>query len=177
MEVKSGVDWFELDGSAVFGDAKVSLPELLRAIKQGESMVKLDDGTFGIVPEEWMKKYRSSRRARRLSKEKHLRFTRPQAGLLDALLAGEPDVAVDAIFARVRQELADFAGIEAAEPTPHFAGELRDYQRDGLGLAVFPPALRLRWLPGRRHGLGQNHPGAGAARSRAASAVRAPAKM
>ena len=110
MEVKSGVDWFELDGSAVFGDAKVSLPELLRAIKQGESMVKLDDGTLGIVPEEWMKKYGLLAGLGTL-KEKHLRFTRPQAGLLDALLAGEPAVAVDAIFARVRQELVDFSGI------------------------------------------------------------------
>ena len=136
MEVKSGVDWFELDGSAVFGDAKISLPELLRAIKQGESMVKLDDGTLGIVPEEWMKKYALLAGLGTLE-EKHLRFTRPQAGLLDALLAGEPAVAVDAIFARVRRELVDFAGIEAAEPTPHFAGELRGYQRDGLAWLFF----------------------------------------
>ena len=34
IEVKSGVDWFELDGSAIFGEAKISLPQLLRAIQQ-----------------------------------------------------------------------------------------------------------------------------------------------
>jgi len=136
MEVKSGVDWFELDGSAVFGDAKISLPLLLRAIKQGESMVKLDDGTLGILPEEWMKKYGLLAGLGSLE-EKHLRFSRPQAGLLDALLAGESEVAVDAVFARVRQELHDFAGIAAADAPAHFAGELRGYQREGLGWLFF----------------------------------------
>ena len=136
MEVKSGVDWFELDGSAVFGEAKISLPLLLRAIKHGESMVKLDDGTLGILPEEWMKKYGLLAGLGSLE-EKHLRFSRPQAGLLDALLAGEPAVAVDAVFARVRQELSSFGGVVAADPPAQFAGELRGYQREGLGWLFF----------------------------------------
>src|SRR6185437_7204013 len=107
IEVKSGVDWFELDGSAVFGETRIALPQLLRAIKQGESMVKLDDGTLGVLPEEWMKKYGLLAGLGHLE-DKHLRFTRPQAGLLDALLAAEPGVAVDATFTRLRRELRDF---------------------------------------------------------------------
>ncbi|MGH7796100.1 MAG: SNF2-related protein [Candidatus Binatia bacterium] len=136
MEVKSGVDWFDLDGSAVFGDAKISLPRLLRAIKQGETLVKLDDGTLGILPEEWMKKYGLLAGLGTVEAD-HLRFTRPQAGLLDALLASEPDVAVDAIFARVRQELRDFTGVTPAEAPAPFKGELRGYQREGLGWLFF----------------------------------------
>lgn len=136
IEVKSGVDWFELDGSAVFGDAKISLPRLLRAIKQGETLVKLDDGTLGILPEEWMKKYGLLAGLGTVEAE-HLRFTRPQAGLLDALLASEPGVAVDAIFARVRQELRDFTGVTPAESPAQFKGELRGYQREGLGWLFF----------------------------------------
>jgi SNF2 family DNA or RNA helicase len=136
MEVKSGVDWFELDGSAVFGDARVSLPRLLRAIKQGETLVKLDDGTLGILPEEWMKKY-GLLAGLGTVEDGHLRFMRPQAGLLDALLASEPSVTVDAIFARVRQELRDFTGVTAADAPAQFAGELRGYQREGLGWLFF----------------------------------------
>jgi hypothetical protein len=136
MEVKSGVDWFELDGSATFGDARISLPQLLRAIKQGETLVKLDDGTLGILPEEWMKKY-GLLAGFGTVEDGHLRFMRPQAGLLDALLASEPSVAVDAIFARVRQELRDFSGVTAADAPAQFAGELRGYQREGLGWLFF----------------------------------------
>ena len=85
MEIRSGVDWFELEGGAQFGDTRIALPRLLRAIKQGEQTVRLDDGTLGIIPEEWMKKY--GLLAGLASNEgQHLRFTRPQAGLLDALL-------------------------------------------------------------------------------------------
>jgi superfamily II DNA or RNA helicase len=136
MEISSGVDWFELEGGAQFGDARIALPKLLRAIRQGEQTVRLDDGTLGIIPEEWMKKY--SLLAGLASNEgQHLRFTRPQAGLLDALLASEPAVRADAVFERVREELRSFAGVGAADPTADFAGELRAYQRDGLGWLYF----------------------------------------
>lgn len=135
MEVKSGVDWFELDGSAAFGDAKISLPRLLHAIKRGESMVKLDDGTLGIVPAEWMKKY--GLLAGFGGADERLRFTRPQVGLLDALLANEPEVTVDALFERLRRQVKDFSGVEPMEPPKQFQGTLRDYQRDGLGWLNF----------------------------------------
>jgi superfamily II DNA or RNA helicase len=136
MEINSGVDWFELDGSAQFGEGKVSLPRLLRALKQGEQTVRLDDGTWGIVPEEWMKKYGLLADLGSLEGN-HLRFTRPQAGLLDALLASEPAVTADAVFERVRQELQSFAGIRPADPPAEFCGQLRDYQREGLGWLGF----------------------------------------
>ncbi len=136
IEVKSGVDWFELDGNAIFGDAQVSLPQLLRAIRQGESMVKLDDGTLGVLPEEWMKKYGLLAGLGSLE-NKQLRFTRPQAGLLDALLAGESAVSVDAVFGRLRQELRDFSGVTAAAAPSGFTGKLRAYQSEGLGWLLF----------------------------------------
>jgi hypothetical protein len=136
MNVSSGVDWFELEGAAEFGDTKVGLPRLLRAIKQGEHSVRLDDGSLGIIPEEWLKKYQMLA-GLGTNKDDQLRFSRSQAGLLDALLAAEPAVSVDAVFERVRQELRGFAGVREAAPTAEFRGELRGYQREGLGWLHF----------------------------------------
>ncbi len=136
IEVNSGVDWFEVGGSAQFGATQVSLPQLLRALKQGEQSVRLDDGTWGIVPEEWMKKYALLVDLGKIEGN-HLRFSRPQVGLLDALLASEPTVRADATFERVRKELHDFSGVKPAEPPAHFTGNLRDYQCDGLGWLYF----------------------------------------
>ena len=136
MEITSGVDWFDLEGAAKFADAAVTLPRLLRAIKHGEQTVRLDDGTLGIIPEEWMRKY--GLLAGLASNEgQHVRFTRQQAGLLDALLASEPAVRADAVFERVRKELRGFAGVKEADPTATFQGELRAYQCEGLGWLYF----------------------------------------
>jgi SNF2 family DNA or RNA helicase len=136
IEVNSGVDWFEVEGGARFGDATVSLPKLLRALKHGEQTVRLDDGTFGILPEEWIEKY-GLLAGLGNAQGNHLRFTRQQVGLLDALLAAEPEVKVDAIFEQARQELQSFAGIRPADAPEDFSGRLRDYQRDGLGWLGF----------------------------------------
>ncbi|MGH7872587.1 MAG: SNF2-related protein [Candidatus Binatia bacterium] len=136
MEIHSGVDWFDLDGGAEFGAVGVSLPKLLRAIKHGERMVRLDDGSVGIIPEEWLAKYQLLASLGDANGD-HLRFTRPQAGLLDVLLDNEPAVSVDVTFARVRQELREFSGVRAADPGQQFGGELRGYQREGLGWLQF----------------------------------------
>ena len=136
MEISSGMDWFELEGNAQFGDSRIALPRLLRAIKRGEQTVRLDDGTLGVIPEEWIEKY-TLLAGLASNQEQRLRFTRPQVGLLDALLATEPAVRADAVFERVREELHSFAGIRAADPTADFAGALRAYQRDGLGWLYF----------------------------------------
>jgi SNF2 family DNA or RNA helicase len=77
----------------------------------------------------------------------HLRFRRSQAGLLDALLASEPEVTADALFQRVRQELQSFAGIEPADPPAEFSGQLRDYQREGLGWLGFLQRFGWRLSP------------------------------
>jgi superfamily II DNA or RNA helicase len=136
FNVKSGVDWFELEGGAQFDQIKMALPKLLRAIKRGEETVRLDDGTLGILPEDWLEKYRLLSGVGSMHGDQ-LRFSRKQVGLIDALIANEENVAVDAGFERVRQELYSFAGVEAADPTADFVGLLRDYQREGLGWLAF----------------------------------------
>ena len=136
IEINSGVDWFDLEGGAQFGDSSLALPKLLRAIKQGEHTVRLDDGSLGIIPEEWLAKYRLLAGLGSVDGDR-LRFTRPQVGLLDALLADAPEVSVDAIFERVRREMKDFSGVNPMDPPQEFQGTLRDYQRDGLGWLNF----------------------------------------
>ncbi|HEX2228776.1 MAG TPA: SNF2-related protein, partial [Candidatus Binatia bacterium] len=136
VEINSGVDWFEVSGGAEFGDVTVPLPRLLAAVKKGEHTVLLGDGSVGVLPEEWLQKYGMLAELGN-AEEGHLRFARHQAGLLDALLAAEPEVQTDEAFDRLRNELKSFTGIAAADPSPGFTGKLRDYQREGLGWMNF----------------------------------------
>ena len=57
LRISSGIDWFELHGSAEFGDSSIALPRLLTALRRQEHTILLDDGSFGILPEEWLQKY------------------------------------------------------------------------------------------------------------------------
>jgi superfamily II DNA or RNA helicase len=136
IEVRSGIDWFELHGHIDFGEVKAELPELLAALKRGDKMVRLGDGSFGMLPEEWLAKY--GRLAGLGKKEDdHLRFSRCQVGLLDALLASQPEATCDALFAHARDQLRRFERVVPVDPPPGFRGQLRPYQRDGLGWLQF----------------------------------------
>jgi superfamily II DNA or RNA helicase len=136
IEVSTGVDWFELHGKVEYGDTVAQLPELLAALQRGENMVRLDDGTYGLLPEDWMRRI-GVLAGMGTPESSHVRFRRSQAGFLDALLAAEPDARCDETFARVREELGQFQGIESAAQPEGFVGRLRDYQREGLGWMQF----------------------------------------
>ena len=136
LSVTSGVDWFDLHGEIDFDGVSATLPELLRALRRGDTMVRLGDGTFGMLPEAWLKKYAPLAEMGAVEGDR-LRFRRAQAGLLDALLASQPEVSVDAQFAKARDQLREFTGVRAAKAPRTFRGELRPYQEAGLGWLSF----------------------------------------
>jgi len=136
LSVASGIDWFDLTATADFGGVTAALPQLLRALRRGESMIVLDDGTLGLLPEEWLQKH-AVLAAMGTENGETLRFVRRQAGLLDALLLAEPDAKVDRVFQKARDELMRFEGV-APELAPRgFKGALRPYQEAGLGWLTF----------------------------------------
>ena len=136
VEVSSGIDWFELRGEVDYGGATAKLPDLLAALRRGETMVRLGDGSFGMLPEEWLTRFAPIANLG-TREEDHLRFRQNQAGLLDALLAAQPEVHVDEVFDRARQRMRDFQGVAAAPQPEGFNGVLREYQREGLGWMHF----------------------------------------
>jgi superfamily II DNA or RNA helicase len=136
LSVATGQDWFDLSASADFDGRPVPLPTLLAALNRGETTVPLDDGTFGLVPEEWLKKYGLLAQMGTVEGDQ-IRFARAQVGVLDALLASRPEVEFDKQFARARDELRKFTGITAVDPPASFKGQLREYQREGLGWLQF----------------------------------------
>lgn len=141
-EITSGVDWFELHGAVEYGETTAQLPQLLQALKRGETMVTLDDGSYGLLPEEWLQRF-GVVAAMGDAAGDHIRFASGQAGLLDALLAAQPAVSCDETFACVRKELKDFQQLTAAEQPAGFVGQLREYQREGLGWMHFLRRFRF----------------------------------
>ncbi len=140
LGVTSGIDWLEVHGRVSFDGIPCALPAILRAVKRREFFVMLDDGTFGVLPEAWLKQFGILTDLGSLE-EDHVRFDTSQAGVVDAFVADRPDASCDAAFRRLRTELRRFTEVTPADPPPGFRGRLRPYQREGLGWLLFLESL------------------------------------
>jgi superfamily II DNA or RNA helicase len=136
FRVSSGVDWFDLKGGLDFGHEVVPWPALLKALRRGETVLTLADGSQGLIPERLVARYG---RLVRLGEEEEdgIRFAKSQVALLEAILAGETDVELDTAFRTAREALKNFERIEPRVEPSTFRGALRPYQREGLGWMHF----------------------------------------
>ncbi|MCA9178779.1 MAG: SNF2 helicase associated domain-containing protein [Planctomycetales bacterium] len=154
ISVNSGVDWFDLHGEFDFDGKKVSIPKVLSAMRRGEKFIKLDDGSQGLLPEEWLQRFGDITNLGEADGDA-LRFTMPQAALLDSLLAAQDNVRLDAKFRHYQEKLRSFSGIQPATAHRNFRGELRHYQQQGLGWMKFLREFQLGGCLADDMGLGK----------------------
>ncbi|HJW94001.1 MAG TPA: DEAD/DEAH box helicase [Thermoanaerobaculia bacterium] len=140
VELSSGIDWFDLNLSATFGETKLALPELLAAAEARRAIVRLADGSMGIVPQQWYDKLAP---VMELGKREGntLRFKPHQTLVVDALLE-----------TRTRRE---FPEPKPQHEPPTLRAELREYQRAGLGWLLFLRESRLGGVLADDMGLGK----------------------
>jgi hypothetical protein len=136
FSVVSGLDWFELQGKAHFDQTSIDLPQLIQALRAGQTTIVLDDGTLGVIPEAWLRRF-SGLAELATAEDGAIKFGRSQVGLLDALLAEQGEINVDDKFAAARDSLRAFDRIQPQEPPGGFVGTLRPYQKLAQGWFEF----------------------------------------
>ena len=159
LSVASGEDWFELRGSVKYQRAdgssqEITLPQILQAVRSGKTMVTLDDGSQGLLPEEWLRDHSLLATVAQMEDD-HLRFKSSQAAILDSMLSKQENVEVDDHFKQAIEQLANFEGIEAVEPPVSFQGTLRSYQKDALGWFKFLQTFGMNGILADDMGLGK----------------------
>ena len=140
LTVTSGIDWFDLSAVVPFGNTSAPLVELLASLRRGEKTIALGDGSVGILPEEWLRRYAPLVAAGTENDDGTIRYQPSQGALVDALLEAQADraqIQVDEAFLRLKERLATFDRAEAIDPPAAFIGVLRSYQREGLGWIQF----------------------------------------
>jgi superfamily II DNA or RNA helicase len=132
IEVVSGVDWFDLKGTATYSTGlKIGIPELIAACQGKDPLIPLGDGTYGMLPSEWLKRYGSLKEVGK-NKSDGIRFQKSQGALLAAWLAEEKNLRSDKAFQNLMQGLHAFGKLKARDPGKFFHGKLCPYQKEGL---------------------------------------------
>ena len=150
----SDIDWFDLAAKIEFGTGTTTLPKLLEAVRHGQRVVRLDDGTMGLLPEEWIKRF--GRLADLGSVESgKVRFRSSQALLLDALLAADDKAVFDKGFSQVRERLRKTQQVKSLTQPKGFGTKLRDYQKHGQGWMACLHQLQLGGCLADDMGLGK----------------------
>jgi len=133
---KSGQDWFETEIDVAFGDNKVSARQLRKAVEQQNAYIELTDGSLGILPEEWMKKFSKLFRSASVEKD-DVRVSKTQFSMMEDLVDAELSPEVFEEIARKKERLAHFNGIEEVKTPLMLKAQLRDYQQKGLNWLNF----------------------------------------
>ena len=163
FKIRSGVDWFDLEGHISFGDDIIPLPRAIRDFMKGNRTVTLKDGSVGILPGEWMEDnapllemaLQHGSKGKKGAGKTGLRFPSSRALLVDALLAEAQDVSIDRDFEKLRHALKNFSGIETPPVPVQFKGTLRSYQREALGWFNFLKKFRFGGILADDMGLGK----------------------
>ena len=136
MDVSSDTDWFDLKIDAGFGDLSVDRSELLAALESKSGLVKLSDGSLGMLPPDWLARYAPVAQLGSQSAEQNAdgtyRFSRSQGLMLNAVLAEDDKLKADSGFLEFRARVKKFTGVAMAKAPAGFEGTLRDYQKEGL---------------------------------------------
>ncbi|MFL5814028.1 MAG: SNF2-related protein [Bdellovibrionia bacterium] len=141
LNVSSSTDWFDLKMSASFGDISVDQRQLLAALESGSGLVKLSDGSLGMLPPEWLAQYapvaQLGTKFGEMTEDGNLRFTRFQGLMLNAVLTDDSRLKADAGFSAFREKIRKFEGMKSVAAPSGFKGKLRDYQKEGLAWLGF----------------------------------------
>lgn len=131
IHVSSGMDWFDAKVEMEFGNQRIGIAEIKRALASKQSFVQLGDGSLGILPEDWIKKYALLFKVGEGSTDK-LRLSKYHMSVIDELYANrneeELSFALDEKFERLRE----FKNIPQTVPPENLVPILRPYQTEGF---------------------------------------------
>ena len=128
--ISSNTDWFDAKVDILFGDQQVSVAEVKRALANKQQFVQLNDGTLGILPEEWLKKYSLLFRVGE-GKSDTLKLSRYHLSVVDELYETRDEEELVVALEEKYETLKEFNQIKEIEPSDHLKPILRPYQVAG----------------------------------------------
>lgn len=152
--ISSNTDWFDAKIDIVFGDQQVTVAEVKRALANKQQFVQLNDGTLGILPEEWLKKYSLLFRVGE-GKTNSLKLSRYHLSVVDELYETRDEEELVVQLEEKYQNLREFNKIKEIEPPYALKMILRPYQVAGYQWLNYLTDIRWGGILADDMGLGK----------------------
>ncbi|RYY24751.1 MAG: helicase SNF2, partial [Chitinophagaceae bacterium] len=130
IHISSNTDWFDARVDIVFGDQKVTIADVKKALANRQQFVQLNDGTLGILPEEWIKKYSLLFRVGE-GKQNQLRLSKYHMSVIDELYDNRSEEELVIKLEEKYETLRNFNKIAEIPVPEHLRNTLRPYQEHG----------------------------------------------
>ncbi|HEV3223114.1 MAG TPA: DEAD/DEAH box helicase [Puia sp.] len=131
IHISSSTDWFDARVDIIFGDQKVTIADVKKALANKQQFVPLNDGTLGVLPDEWVKRYALLFRVGE-GKSNELRLSRYHLSVIDELYENRNEEELIIHLEKKYEQLKEFKKIKEIDPPLHLTNILRPYQVHGF---------------------------------------------
>jgi len=131
IHVSSGMDWFDAKVEIEFGEQRVGIDEIKTALLNKQSFVQLGDGTLGILPDEWLKRYSLLFKVGD-GRSDQLRLSKYHMSVIDELYENRDEKELSFELDEKYERLKEFKNIPETPAPAHLQPILRPYQTSGF---------------------------------------------
>jgi non-specific serine/threonine protein kinase len=131
IHVSSGMDWFDAKVEIEFGEQRVGIDEIKAALVNKQSFVQLSDGTLGILPDEWLKRYSLLFKVGD-GRSNQLRLSKYHMSVIDELYENRDEKELSFELDEKYERLKEFKNIPETPAPEHLQAILRPYQTSGF---------------------------------------------
>ncbi|WP_107039731.1 DEAD/DEAH box helicase [Brumimicrobium mesophilum] len=135
--LSSGTDWFDMEIKVGFGGQTADLKQIQKSILKQTNYVELKDGSIGILPKEWIEKYKKYFKLGNVKKDK-IEISNFQFNIIDELYEEETNAPkfLEELYQK-KKSLHNLKDLKSIPKPKGIKATLRDYQHEGLNWLVF----------------------------------------
>jgi hypothetical protein len=131
IHVSSGLDWFDAKVEIEFGEQRVGIDDIKKALVNKQSFVQLGDGSLGILPDEWLKRYSLLFKVGD-DRSNKLRLSKYHMSVIDELYENRDETELSFELDEKFERLKEFKNIPEIPAPEHLQPILRPYQTAGF---------------------------------------------
>ncbi|HYJ62883.1 MAG TPA: DEAD/DEAH box helicase, partial [Parafilimonas sp.] len=129
--ISSNTDWFDAKIDIHFGEQKITVYDVKKALQNKQQFVSLQDGTLGILPEDWIRRY-SMLFAVGEGKASNIKLSKYHFGVIEELYAQRNEEELIFKLEEKYERLKENHTVKKIEPPLHLQNILRPYQVSGF---------------------------------------------